>query len=232
MEFMKFLEKQWKLVLGLFSVLVLAGALVTFLSLRSMQKEQSAQESYFSVEKKLLDLKNKKESQAAVDPKKDVKKEVIDYTQVKNELEKVISDFPGSIASQMAALHLANLLIEDKNTDAALTALQKVENNSKGLVNTLVQQLIGQLLADKDKCPEAIVVWQKIINRKEAEFIHNETKIQQALCYTKTNDLKKAEEILTNLANQSVNPDMGKSASSKEAEKYLRLIQFKKASGT
>lgn len=231
MEFMKFLEKQWKLVVGLFGVLTLAGALVTFLSYRSIQKEQLAQESYFAVEKKLLDLKNKKESQPT-DPKKEAKKEVIDYSQVKIELEKVMSDFPGTVASQMAALHFANLLIEEKNIDVALAALQKAENNSKGLVNTLVQQQIGQLLADKDKCSEAIAVWQKIINRKEAEFIHNETKIQQALCYTKTNDLKKAEEILTNLANQSANSDMSKSASSKEAEKYLRLIQFKKASGT
>src|SRR3989338_8133530 len=142
MEVMKFLEKQWKLVLGFFGVLVLVGALVAFLSYRSMQKEQSAQESYFAVEKKLLDLKNKKESQTA-DSKKEAKKEVIDYSQVKKELEKVMSDFPGSVASQMAALHFENLLIEDKNIDIALATLQKVENSSKGLVNTLVQQQIG-----------------------------------------------------------------------------------------
>lgn len=232
MEFAKFIEKQWKLVIGVIGVVAAVGAAVAFLSVRSTQKEKAAQESYFAVEKKLNDLKNKKPETTADDKKEKTQKVVVDYTSVKKEFEKVMSDFPGSIASQMAALHYANILVEEKNTDGALTVLQKVENKDRGLVNTLLQQQIGQLLADKNKCQEAIAVWQKIIERHEAGFIHNETKIQQALCYTKLNDLKKAEEILTNLANQSVNPELSNSTSAKEAEKYLRLIQFKKASGT
>ena len=45
------------------------------------------------------------------------------------------------------------------------------------------------------------------------------------------NDSKKAEEILTNLANQK--SDLNNTdVTAKEAEKYLRLIQYKKASGT
>lgn len=227
MEFAKFFEKQWKLILGLVAVIVLSGGVVTFLSVRSTQKEKSAQESYFLVEKKLVELKNKKP-----DPADKSKNEVVDYTQVKKDLEKIISDFPGSIASQMAALHYASLLVEEKNFDVALATLQKVENNDKGLVNTLVQQQIGQLMADKDKCQDAILIWEKIIQRKQAEFVHGEIKIQQALCYTKLNDLKRAEEILTNLANQVNSQQMGNSSSAKEAAKYLRLIQFKKTSGT
>ncbi|MBY0553434.1 tetratricopeptide repeat protein [bacterium] len=228
MDFAKVLEKQWKLLLGSLGVVIVIGAVFTLISVKATQKEKSAQESYFAVEKKLIDLKTKK----ATPPTKDQKTEVVDFTQVKQDLEKVMIDYPGSVASQMAGLHLANLLVEDKNFDLALTTLQKIENKDKGLVNTLIQQQIGQLLADKEKCQEAITVWQKIVERKEAAFIHNETQIQQALCYTKLNDLKKAEEILTNLANKSANPEMGANSSSKEAEKYLRLIQFKKASGT
>lgn len=230
---MEFIEKQWKLILGTAGFVVLIGAVVTLVMVRATQKEKAAQESYFAVEKKLNDLKNKKPDALTADKKEKPKAEVpVDYTQIKKELEKVTTDFPGSIASQMAALHLANILVDEKNTDAALTTLQKVENKDRGLVNTLIQQQIGQLLADKQKCPEAIAIWQKIIERREAGFIHSETKLQQALCYSKMNDFKKAEEILTNLANQTANPEMSNSASSKEAEKYLRLIQFKKASGT
>lgn len=230
---MEFIEKQWKLIVAAAGFVVLAGAVVTIVSVRATQKEKAAQESYFAVEKKLNELNNKKSEVPTVDKKDKPKTDVpADYTQIKKDLEKVTTDFPGSIASQMAALHVANILVDEKNTDAALATLQKVENKDRGLVNTLIQQQIGQLLADKQKCPEAIAIWQKIIERREAGFIHSETKLQQALCYTKMNDLKKAEEILTNLANQTVNPDMSNSASSKEAEKYLRLIQFKKASGT
>lgn len=230
---MEFIEKQWKLILGAAGIVILAGAVVTLVSVRSTSKEKAAQESYFAVEKKLNDLKNKKPEAPTADKKEKPKTEApADYTQIKKDLEKVTADFPGSIASQMAALHVANILVDEKNAEAALITLQKVENKDRGLVNTLIQQQIGQLLADKQKCPEAIAIWQKIIERREAGFIHGETKLQQALCYTKMNDFKKAEEILTNLANQTANPDMSNSASSKEAEKYLRLIQFKKASGT
>lgn len=229
---MEFIEKQWKLILGAAGLVVLIGAGATLLSMRATQKEKAAQERYFTVEKKLNDLKNKKPEAPNTEKKEKLKTEVVDYTQIKKELETVTTDFPGSIASQMAALHLADILVDEKNFDAALSMLQKVENKDRGLVNTLIQQQIGQLLADKQKCPEAIVIWQKIIDRREAGFIHNETRLQQALCYTKMNDFKKAEEILTNLANQAVNPEMSNSASAKEAEKYLRLIQFKKASGT
>ncbi len=230
---MEFIEKQWKLILSAAGFAVLVGAVITLVSVRATQKEKSAQESYFTVEKKLNDLKNPKPEAPTAEKKEKPKLEApTDYTQIKKELEKVSADFPGTVASQMAALHVANILVEEKNTDAALAILQKVENKDRGLVNTLVQQQIGQLLADKQKCPEAIAIWQKIIERREAGFIHNETKLQQALCYSKMNDYKRAEEILTNLANQTANPEMSNSATSKEAEKYLRLIQFKKASGT
>ena len=230
---MEFIEKQWKLIVGAAGLVVLVGAVITLVSVRATHKEKSAQESYFADEKKLNDLKNPKPEAPTTDKKEKPKSAApIDYTQIKKDLEKVSTDFPGSIASQMAALHVANILVVEKNTEAALATLQKVENKDRGLVNTLVQQQIGQLLADKQKCPEAIAIWQKIIERREAGFIHNETKLQQALCYSKMNDYKRAEEILTNLANQTANPDMSNSATSKEAEKYLRLIQFKKASGT
>ncbi len=229
MDLATLIEKQWKLILSGLAVIITVGAVSVFLSYKSTQKEKAAQESYFVVEKKLIDLKSKK----VTPPAKDQKAEVVDFTPVKTEFEKVITDYPGSIAAQMAGLHVANLLVEEKNFDLALTTLQKIENNGKGLVNTLVQQQIGQLLADKEKCQDAITVWQKIVDRKEASFIHNETKIQQALCYTKLNNLAKAEEILTKLANIPPSAELGSvNATSKEAEKYLRLIQFKKASGT
>jgi len=230
----KALEANWKILVGVFAALVIGGAAVAFTGHFTAEKEKKAQEAYFNVEKKLYELKAKQANPATPDAKGvDAKKpEAVDFSGVKQELEKVMTDFPRSVAAQMAALHLAGLQSDEKKFDEALMTLQKVESKDKGLVNTLVQQQIGQLLADKDKCTEAIGVWQKILDRKEAAFIHSELKLQQALCYSKTNDLKKAEEILTNLAAQAPNESMGPSTTAKEAEKYLRLLQFKKASGT
>jgi tetratricopeptide (TPR) repeat protein len=227
---MKYVEQYWKLAFGIIGAAIVGGALMAVINGRGTQKELAAQESYFAVEKKLMDLKAKQTPAAGPDGQT-AKAEPVDFTQVKKDLEKVMADHPGSIAAQMAALHFAHLLVEEKNFDLALSTLQKVETKKNGLVNTLVQQQIGQLQADKGNCNEAIAAWQKILERKEAAFIHDDLKIQQALCYSKINDLKKAEEILTNLANKGVG-DVSASQASKEAEKYLRLLMFKKASGT
>ena len=233
---MSVVEKNWKLIAGVFVLFVVVGLSIAGVSYQQTKKEQQAQESYFLAEKKFLELKNKKENPEQTTTKEvkkvDKKDSSADYTAVKKDFEKVIADYSGSKAAQMSAVYLSDILVSENNKALALTTLQKVENNDTGLINTLVQQQIGLLLADQDKCSEALQIWQKIIDRKQASFIHNETRIQQALCYKKMNDLKKAEEILTNLANQKPEPGFENSAASKEAEKYLRLIQFKKASGT
>lgn len=225
MDFMSFVEKNWKLIAGAFVIFVVAGASFGIISAQSTKKEQHAQESYFKAEKKYLEIKSK----AAAAPA-DATKKPEDYSMVKTDFEKVIADFPGSKASQMSAVYLSDILITENKKDLALSTLQKAESADTGLINTLVQQQIGSLLADQNKCAEALTVWQKIIDRKQAQFLHNVTRLQQALCYQKMNDSKKAEEILTNLANQK--SEISTDSTSKEAEKYLRLIQYKKASGT
>lgn len=225
MDFTSTLEKNWKLIAGVFVLLIVGGASVSIISSQKTKKELQAQESYFKAEKKYLDIKAK----AAAAPADAVKKPS-DYSAVKTDFEKVISDFPRSKASQMSAVYLSDILIAENKKDLALSTLQKAETTDTGLINTLVQQQIGSLLADQNKCAEALTVWQKIVDRKQAQFLHNTTRLQQALCYQKMNDSKKAEEILTNLANQKT--EINTEATAKEAEKYLRLIQYKKASGT
>ena len=228
MSLLEIFEKQWKLIVAVLLSVVVAGAAITIKNVSQTEKEKRAQESYFLTEKKFFDYKNKKTApaeQAAQIPE-------VDPAQLKADFEKILNENPGTVAAQMSALHYSSLLAEEKNFEAALAVLQKNEDRSKGLVNTLLQQQIGQLLAHKNDCQTAIQTWQKIVDRKEASFLHGEVKIQQALCYTQLNDLQKAEELLTNLANQSANPEIGDSSTSKEAEKYLRLLQFRKASGT
>jgi hypothetical protein len=226
MDFMSMLEKNWKLVAGVFVAFVVGGVAYGLISAQGAKKEHKAQEVYFKAEKKYLELKGK-----AANPAEASAKKPEDYKAVKDEFESVISTYPGSKAAQMSAVYLSDILISENNKDQALSTLQKAENSDSGLINTLVQQQIGSLLADQNKCAEALTVWQKIIDRKQAQFLHNATRLQQALCYQKMNDSKKAEEILTNLANQKSELN-NTDATAKEAEKYLRLIQYKKASGT
>lgn len=231
MDLMSVVEKYWKAVAGAFVAFVVVGAAVGLVAVQKTKKEESAQASYFMAEKKYFEIKTK--SAPSQNPAESKKESVIaDYSGVKQDFEKVLADFPGSKAAQMSAVYLSDILISENNKSLALATLQKVETKDTGVINTLVQQQIGLLLADQDKCTEALAIWQKIIDRKQAQFIHNTTRIQQALCFQKMNENKKAEEILTNLANQKTDGNLEASSTSKEAEKYLRLIQFKKASGT
>lgn len=223
---MSLLEKNWKWMTGLFVFFVVGGIAFGVISNQKTKKEQLAQENYFKTEKKYFEIKSK----AAAVPAEAVKKPE-DYSTVKSDFEKVISQFPGSKAAQMSAVYLSDILIAENQKDLALSILQKAETSDTGLINTLVQQQIGSLLADQNKCAEALTIWQKIIDRKQAQFMHNTARLQQALCYQKMNDSKKAEEILTNLANQKTDT-LTTDSTTKEAEKYLRLIQYKKASGT
>lgn len=224
MEFMSIVEKNIKSIVVVFLVLVIGGGSIAFVSNKSKTKEKEAQEVYFLTEKKYFELKEKNEKSAT--------KDKADYSDVKSGFLLMIEKYPKSVAAQMSAIHLANILSSEGKQNDALNNLKKVENSTKGIVNYLVSQQIGLLLADTEKCEDAIVIWQSLIDKKEASFLHNELKLQQALCYSKTNNLKKAEEILTNLSNQTANPDLSDSNVSKEAEKFLRLLQFKKVSGT
>lgn len=235
---MSFLEKQWKSIVAVVLILFVLGLGIVAKTTMNVSAEKKAQENFFLIEKKYSDYKTKKSTPPEAKPGEKAAAPAdltADLANIKKEFETFLASNSNTKAGQMAALYYTEILLQEKNKDLALTTLQKAQNNDSGLVNTLVQQQLGQVLADLDKCPEAIATWQKVIDRKQASFLHNEVKIQQALCYQKTNDLKKAEEILTNVANQKEDTSSAAynmTSSAKEAAKYLRLIQFKKVSGT
>ncbi len=236
---MSLIEKNWKLVLGIFALLVVGGAGFILQTSFATTKEKTAQEAFFSIEKKYTDYKTKSQlpekpavtKGAVAETRPTSAVLVAELGTVKNELQAFMDTYPKSKATQMAALYFSEIARLDNNKELALTTLQKVQTTDSGLVNTLVQQQIGQLFADSEKCQDAIDIWQKIVNRKEAAFLHNDVKVQQALCYQKLNDSKKAEELLTNIANQKTD-DPQNSSTAKEAARYLRLIQIKKVTGT
>ena len=74
----KYIEKQWKLILSVFGGVALLGAAWALLGTQSLTKEKQAQEKYFIIEKKLLELKAKQAPAEnpleKIDPKKQTKK--------------------------------------------------------------------------------------------------------------------------------------------------------------
>ena len=144
-------------------------------------------------------------------------------------LNQFISENKKSIATEMASLYLSEILLDEKKNVEALDVLKKTTSDSNNLTSILIQKKIGALLADNNQCDEALKVWDKLLKSSSAKFAHSEVKIMQSLCYQKMNDLKKAEEILISVKNDKTE---GSAEYVQHAERILRLIQFKKASGT
>src|SRR3990167_10075597 len=57
---MTIIQKQWKLILGVFGVILLVGAGIMIRTVMATTKEQKAQEKFFMIEKKYTDYKEKK----------------------------------------------------------------------------------------------------------------------------------------------------------------------------
>lgn len=224
---MNFLEKHWKLMMGGFLALVIIGLGVIGAMYLGQNKEMKAQEEYFLIEKNYLQATNP--SPTKENPKPEASKDLATH---KKAFEDLMTKYPKTKASQMSSLYLSKIYISENNPQKALEILQKNLTSSSDLISALVQQKTGQIQADLGQCKDAINTWDKIVNDKSLEFLHSEVKIQQALCYEKTNDLKKAEEILTNVANQKPDQQNSDTASIQQAEKYLRMIQFQKSSGS
>lgn len=228
---MEFLEKNVKGLLALSAVVIVGGLIATFVAQKSVSQEKQVQEKFFALDAKLKKYKEEKFKSAnpAENNKSDQVNITVNVDQLKTELEQFINENTGTVASQMAALELSELLGSEKKEAEALALLQKAESNSDLLTNVMVRMKIAQFLADQDKCSEALVVWDKILKSKSTIYLHAEVKLNQALCYKKMNDLVKAEEILNQVRNDKSEQN-GQAVS--EADRILRLIQFNKSFGT
>jgi predicted negative regulator of RcsB-dependent stress response len=245
---MEFLEKNIKAIAGAFGLIIVIGIGWAIVSGQNKQKEAAAQEKFAQIESdytkykegqsqltQMMNMaKNPKDAgkNAAADKKAEAELSATvatSKTKVETDLKQFIDGNTKSIATSMAALYLSEILVADQKSAEALVVLQKVDGQGTDLTSILVQKKIGALLADANQCDAAMKVWDKILKTNAAKFAHSEVKIMQSLCYQKNNDLAKAEEVLNSIKND-------KTETSQEyvqhAERILRLIHFKKASGT
>lgn len=242
---MEFLEKNIRILAAGFVGVIAIGLVFVFMSTHSKHKEEQIQSKLAQIE---FDYTKYKEelSQASmpatpVNPKDKTNKSenknadalakaLTARAQLITQLNQFINSNEKSIATRMASLYLSELLIDDGKTSEALNVLKSAtDSNFKDLTAILVQKKLGSLLADSNQCDEALKVWDNVLKMSAAKFAHSEIKIMQSLCYQKMNDSKKAEEILTAIKND-------KSENSADyvqnAERILRLIQFRKSTGS
>jgi len=228
---MEFIEKYGKQLFAGIGALIVVGFIATLLMQNSVKKEKESQEKYFAIEAKVKKYTEEKFKKSQTDQAKNQEKVnvTVDINTLKSDLESFISQNIGTVAAQFAGLELAQIYSDENKSTEALSILQKVETQSDLLSNSLVKMKIAQVLVDLDKCSDAVTTWSKIVSTSHFSYLHAEAKLNQALCYKKMNDLKKAEDIL----NQVKNDKSDESADfSNEADRILKLIQFNKSFGT
>ncbi|UYL08164.1 hypothetical protein B9G69_014020 [Bdellovibrio sp. SKB1291214] len=237
-----------KIVITAIFAFIVIGAGASLMGYLNTKKETETQGKYAVAEKAYTEKKRgfdeaaraevlastagkDKKNVPAFDPSKkasgDVQK---DYGTVIAGFEAVIADAPKTTAAQMAALNLSDIYITYKKFDDAVAALNKVEAglNKSDLTSGLVWMQMGNVLADKGDCKSAIDKWTVITGSKAFAYAHDEAKLRQGLCYEALNDSAKAEQLYTEVANNTAEAQNADVATSREASKYLRLLKAKK----
>lgn len=147
--------------------------------------ESKAQESFYAAERTYLKIKEgfdraEQEAQRLAEAKKDPKKKSDadvkpvetaasgdlqkDYGSVLPTLKQVIADHSGTKGAQMSALTLSQIYSQYHQDTAAIQVLKDLVNkvNSKGLLGALILNQSASLLANQQKCNEAVHVWNQI----------------------------------------------------------------------
>ena len=234
--------KNSKIVLGGIASFIVFGLAIVLISYLDSQKELAQQEKYFLLEKKYTDTKRNFEEAARVASVKATDKNskeeskftaatgdlTKDYGTLVPEFESFIENAHGTKAAQMAALHLSNLYQSYGKNNEATALLEKITHDLENgeVLKALILLQKGSVLANQDKCQDALTAWEKVTKDKGLSYAHDEAKLRSGLCYEKLNDLAKAETIYTELAKKENNNDVDLVAV-KEAQKYLRLLKVK-----
>ncbi len=237
----KIIEKNFKLVLGLFIAIIVASSVWAYMSnLKSGNEKESFKKLYaitkvYEEKKESFDeakiakeeKKEKKDSEedkvTAVEASGELEK---DYPQIVEKLEKFLADHLGDKASGEAALTLSEIYEEYKQPEKGVAALEKAIEKwgSQDIVYYVMQMRAGDLLASQNQCEKALKFWQPIT--EGSSFMTSQAKLKKGVCLQEIGKLEEAKNIFEEIKkgsgeSQGMNPD------SFSATRYLRYIQFK-----
>jgi predicted negative regulator of RcsB-dependent stress response len=212
------------LVLIFIGVFIVAGASWTAYNYASEQAETKAQESYFKAEKAFLKKRDSFAPQKPEMGEKPAEPAVssgnfeTDFADSLPAMNKIITDFPNSAASKMAALLLASEAMQYKNFAYAQKTLSEVKLGSD-LLSAMVLLETGKAIAGSGNCAYAQDFYNRALFTNKASVIAPDIHLQQGLCFEATGEKVKAEESYNKVLAESKESPFAHSA-----ENYLRLM--------
>lgn len=221
-----------------FLALVLIGGGIGVFKMIQTSRDQKSQGQFGAVEREYTTLKQKflqAETQKNQPPPKegetrppaqtatgDMEK---DYGTIVARFQEVIRNYEGSQAAKMSALYLSEIYADHAKLEDARKALESAKANGTDLLSVLVGHRMATLIADEGRCPEAREKWQSLI-AKSPGYLKNEMKLRTAICHEREGQIDQAKSLYTELT--QAQEGEGDASISKEADKYLRLLQFRK----
>lgn len=144
-----------------------------------------------------------------------------DYGIILQGFQKIIEKHPGTQASIMSTMTMNEIYLKYQKPELALQTTSKIKTGNNLLSSLLLTQK-GTIQANLNDCKSALETWGQVLKNKNAQFVHSDVLLKQALCYETMNDSVKATESLNKVIAESKD-----GAISKTAEKYLRIIKSK-----
>ena len=157
------------------------------------------------------------------EPKNPILKEE-DYKQLQTSYEEVIQSHIGTKGAILAALQLAQLHINQGDSNAALRVMQQVEPTlkTKGMIDAIALMSLANLYADNQDCTKAIEVWSKVIESSEFSFVHQDALLKQGLCFEQMQNIDMAYQNY-----QKLEMDYIESPQGQMAQRLLSLMDRK-----
>lgn len=223
-----------RLVVGVIAAVLLVGAGLVGWNYFDRQSEEALQAQYFDLETQVLKKKEAFEAAQAPQPPgmaadKAKKPEgptgdfAKDYVDLPQKLKDFALAHPRSKAGAMAALTLAGLQAQYKESEAALEVLKNI--HTRGLLGSLVKMQMATLLANTGKCDEAVPLFHQLASDPGAAFMKLEAKLKVAVCAISSGNTGEAEKQL-----QQIVAEGKESSTTRSAQKYLRLLQSRAGS--
>lgn len=198
-------------------ILVVFGGYTTYTNFQQ-KHEDKAQSEYFEAER--LFAANQGAKEFTEDKKAKTAPAVnVDTTQVEQKLNDVIIEYPKTKAAIQAAMMMADIQVEKKDTAKAIAVLENSFKNYSGeLIDSMMALKLSSLYEQNKQCDKALPVLDKVYNAEVTE-LKPEALLRKALCEESLGNADQAKLSYQKLATEFSDTNQGQ-----QAQKYLKIM--------
>jgi predicted negative regulator of RcsB-dependent stress response len=216
-------EKNSKIFIVGFAALVLGVGAFWSYSLYESQQIQSAAKMSGMITRKIELLERAIEDAKNPDSEEFKNNLQTEIKDIQNRVSELSAKYPSKSLTDLALIKVSGFLESRDQIEESLKILEMAKVAPQRKLSGVLLLLKAKVLHRLNKDAEALAVYDKVVSEENWKSFHAEALIQKALLNKKAGDFEAAEN---NLEKAKALNESG--AFFEDAEKYLRLIQYKK----